>query len=85
MTNNQNNPVNWSLLLYELSGAHEAPGNLFNEMNDDGKIDEVEFRIQLSHIYRHLNTAWNSRNRDSVATDAEHASEALFPNDLNPL
>jgi len=85
MINKQNNPVNWSLLLYELSDAHEALGNLRNEMNNGGKIDKVEFRIQLSHIYRHLNTAWNSRNRESVATDAEHASEALFPNDLNLL
>ncbi len=79
MINNQNNPVNWAMLLYELSDAHEDLGNIFNEMNDAGKIDEVDFRIRLGHIYSHLNAAWNSRNRESETTDKEYEGERQFP------
>jgi len=63
MINNKDNPVEWALMLYELSDAGEHMENLLKQMKQDGKIDEENFKIQLDHIYSHLNNAWTSRNR----------------------
>lgn len=32
-------------------------------MADDPEYDEANFRVNLGHIYSHLNRAWNARNR----------------------
>ena len=85
MIENEQNPVEWSQLLYELEDAKEHIDNLANQMNKEGRIDEVDFKIQLGHIYSHLNRAWNSRNRKEEFTDEAFENESKFPTDLSPI
>lgn len=88
MIDPQRDPLAWSMLMYELEDAHEHLGNLIREM----KADEVAFRIDLGHVYAHLNRAWNLRDKDDAWHDAsnpdwntEYDAARAFPTDLEPI
>jgi hypothetical protein len=85
MINLKNNPVQWSLLLYELEDAQEHLGKLIDKMSAKGEIDEIEYQINLGHIYSHLNRAWNSRNRTFEENDNQFEVESQFPKDIRPV
>jgi hypothetical protein len=81
----KNAPVSWAMLMYDLDDARDDLENLLTEMRNDGaKVDEEYFRIRLSHIYWHLNRAWNCRDvpDDLLETDKPNAGQ--FPHDLEP-
>lgn len=90
MIDKETNPVVWALLHYELSDAQEHLGELLQEMQEQPDFDEEEYRIWLSHIYAHLNRAWNRRN----TTDAQELIDqnkvnywegwTNFPADIKP-
>lgn len=84
MIENEKNPAEWAQLLYELDDAKEHIENLAREMSEKGKIEEIEFKIQIGHIYSHLNRVWNSRNREGESTNETFENESNFPIDLNP-
>ncbi len=75
------------MLLYELSDAHEHLGSLIDEMNASGRIDEEEFRVQLGHIFAHLNRVWHGRNDPRLDQGSQelHAERSRFPTDLDPV
>jgi hypothetical protein len=81
-------PVAWALLLFELSDASEHLAVLAEQAASEGRIDEVDFGIQLAHVYAHLNRSWNAR-RDArlieSPTEAEQERLRKFPDDLLPL
>lgn len=54
------------MLMYELDDAREALEKLVNEMKDDPEFSEEQFRIDLGHIYAHLNSAWHIRNGEKI-------------------
>lgn len=91
MIDPQRDPRAWAMLMYELEDAHEHLGNLIRDM----RADEIDFRIQLAHIYAHLNRAWNLREKDDAwhdaltttdpLQDAEYEAARAFPTDLEPL
>ena len=83
MINSKNNPVEWALLIIQMQDAQESLSDLIQNMSETGKIDEVEFQIEIIHIYHHLNTAWNSRNRDREPTDGDFETEEKFPKDID--
>ena len=85
MINNEQNPVEWALLMYQLGDLIEHLQNLESQMAKDDSIDEIDYKIQLSHIYRHLNTVWNSRNRTHEATEEDFDKESKFPVDIEPI
>ena len=64
MINQKDNPVAWALLTDELQDAHEHLGNLIRAMEgyEDPETDEEDFRINLGHVYEHLNRAWHKRS-----------------------
>ena len=85
MIDSNQNPVEWPLLLYELADAEEHLHNLINQMNKAGRIDDEDYRVQIGHIYSHLNQAWNSRSRKGEQTEEPFESETRFPSDIKPI
>jgi hypothetical protein len=85
MIERKSNPNEWSTLLYELDDAKEHLESLVSQLNGAGKIDEEDFKIQLSHIYAHVNRSWNIRNIESDFKSQESAKLSHFPTDLDPL
>ncbi|MFZ6673550.1 hypothetical protein [Undibacterium sp. Xuan67W] len=85
MINKEANPVEWAGLMYELEDAREHLAALIVDMEKDPEFDETVLRIQLGHVFSHLNRAWHRRdlNRDFVEEEWTNASK--FPNDLEPI
>jgi len=76
------------MLGYELEDAAEALAALLREMEAED-FGEPEFRVNLGHVYAHLNRAWHMRDAATdVALDpSEEQREAWtrFPTDLEPV
>lgn len=76
----------WTMLIYELEDAQDAIRTLLKDAAENPEYSEEAFRVDIAHVYMHLNRAWNCRN----ATEAQHQDEALvsewaeFPKDINP-
>ena len=86
MINFNDHPVAWALLAYELSDARDHLDALVTQMANDKVIDEIDFRIQVGHIYSHLNRAWHGRDdqREDVS-QAEWEQRSRFPTDITPV
>jgi hypothetical protein len=81
MISKEQNPVGWASLMYELEDALEHLGNLISEIENDPEYDEVNLRIDLGHVYSHLNRAWYLRNKaEGISWD----DASKFPTDLEP-
>ncbi len=71
--------------MYYLNDACDRLSALLEQMGADGSIDEEDFRIQLGHIYSHLNCAWNGW-KNPTETDTELLERQMhFPADLEPI
>ena len=85
MINRSDNPVGWAMLLSDLEDAHEHLGNLIKEISADAEYGEPEFRIDLGHVYAHLNRAWRRRLVAQDFSDSEWEAAGRFPDDLEPV
>lgn len=85
MIDRKSNPNEWSTLLYELDDAKEHLESLITQLNDAGEIEEEDFKIQLSHIYAHVNRSWNIRNLESDFESQDNAKLSRFPSGIEPL
>ena len=85
MISRDNHPVGWSLLLHELHDASEHLGALLKELAEDPEYSEEALRIDLGHVYAHLNRAWHRRNVPEDLSDSEWEAASEFPGDLVPL
>lgn len=81
------NPVAWAMLVYEIADAHEHLGALLAQMNDDGRIEEGDFAVQLGHVMAHLNRAWHGRSDPQLDSlpDSQRAERSKHPVDLPPV
>jgi len=83
MINAKDNPVEWGLLLYCLDDAREHIESSIKDMQEDDEFDETDFDVQISHIYHHLNQAWNGRDMSSKMTLKKHDEiTKTMPTDL---
>jgi len=85
MINPQHNPIQWALLIEELSEAHDHLGKLISEMATDTEYDESRLRVDMGHIVAHLNRAWARRNCTRDLTDEEWDAFREYPQDLLPI
>jgi len=85
MINRTDNPVGWAMFLSDLEDAHEHLGNLIKEITANPEYGEPELRIDLGHVYAHLNRAWRRREIAEDFTDDEWATAGEFPTDLEPV
>lgn len=84
MISKEKNPIGWSMLMYELEDAKEHLSNLISEIESDSEYEEANLRIDLGHIYSHLNRAWHRRNKTEDISEAEWVEASQFPRDLSP-
>lgn len=85
MINRADNPLGWSMMLYDLTDAHEHLGNLIKEAADDPEFSEPDLRLQLGHVYAHLNRAWRRREVAEDFAEGEWEGAGAFPDDLEPV
>jgi hypothetical protein len=83
--NKADNPVGWALFLYELDDAREHLAKLIEELGEDASYDEASLRVDLGHVYAHLNRAWRRRLAAEDLSDLEWHSSSAFPDDLEPI
>src|ERR1041385_8993149 len=51
--------MNKRVILFHLKEAKEELDRTIEEIGKGGEYDVPEFRVAMSHLYHHLNTAWN--------------------------
>ncbi len=78
-------PVGWAMLMYELEDAKEHLSQLIVEMESDPEYGEGNLRIDLGHVFSHLNRAWNRRDIPDDLNDEQWEQASQFPDDLSPL
>lgn len=83
MINQDQHPIEWSRLMYDLEDAKEHLTTLIDTL-DEGCTEE-EFKVWIEHIYAHLNRAWNNRDIQGDMTEQQWIASSDFPKDINPL
>ena len=63
------NIMNRNVVLFHLREAAEQLKETIQELENSTDCDKTEYQGDMSHLYHHLNTAWNGRDQ----TDAKHA------------
>ena len=84
MISKESAPVAWSALMYELEDAQEHLTSMIASMNSDADYDEVNLRIDLGHVFSHLNRAWQRREKIEGLDEVEWLEASKFPTDLSP-
>jgi predicted transposase YbfD/YdcC len=62
--------MNKAYVLAHLKEAREAVDQLIADMQAEGDYDYGEFRVDMEHLYHHINTAWNARDASPESADA---------------
>ena len=77
--------MNRDAVLFHLREAKEELDRTISEIESDQTYDEPEFRVAMSHLYRHLNTAWNGRDasaeRHTACSQSDFDTWGKFPSD----
>ena len=81
MINRNDNPVEWSTLEYDLIDAREHIQTLLDRMQNDD-YGEIEYQIDLKHIYSHINKAWNARNHIGDWSDSDFKKYSKYNSDI---
>jgi hypothetical protein len=72
---------------FHLKEAQEAIQQLIVDLEQNPDYDDVEFRIDIAHLYNHINTAWNARDvadeETSELTDDLFYQWRAFPTDID--
>jgi len=82
----QETSMNRDWVLFHLTEAHEELTRTIQELCETPDYGSGELFAAMSHLYHHLNTAWNAR--DAAEDQVQHVSDAdfkrwsAFPNDL---
>ncbi|KQQ35991.1 hypothetical protein ASF61_07175 [Duganella sp. Leaf126] len=84
MISKETAPEAWATLMYELEDAQEHLTSLISKMNSDTEYDEVNLRIDLVHVFSHLNRAWNRRDASGDTNEENWQRDSQFPTDLKP-
>lgn len=70
------------MLMHELDDAKEHLTNLISEIQNDSEYDDGNLRVDLGHVYSHLNRAWYRRNKSEDITETQWVEASKFPDDL---
>ncbi|MYN02904.1 hypothetical protein GTP41_14530 [Pseudoduganella sp. DS3] len=84
MISKEEAPVEWAMLMYELDDAREHLEKMMDSMTADPEFDESVFRVELGHIFSHLNRAWHRRNVIGELEGHAWDEASKFPTDLDP-
>jgi hypothetical protein len=77
--------MNADWVLFHLHEAREELTRMISQM-ESGDQSEEEFAIAITHLYNHLNTAWNSRHeppeRTTESSQRDFYAWRAFPRDI---
>ena len=79
--------MNKDYVLYHLNEALEEIQTTIEEIGSEEEYGHGDLSVAMTHLYHHINTAWNARNASSK--EAQECSEAdflawrQFPTDLD--
>jgi len=68
--------MNKEYVLYNLKEAKEQITKTIYDLENNGEYDFSEFRVEMEHLYHHINTAWNAQN--STEKESYECSEENF-------
>lgn len=68
--------MNKDYILFHLREAAEALDRSIREIEGDPEYEFGNFLVEITHLYHHVNTAWNAR--DASQEQAELCSEDDF-------
>ena len=85
MINKKTNPIEWALLMYELEDTKEHLSNLIEALQSAKHINENDFKIQIAHIYGHLNRIHHSRSHIGEIGEEKFIEYSRFPTDIEPI
>lgn len=77
-------PLEWADFMYELEDALEHLDKLVKDIDQTPDYDHDTFRIDLGHVYAHLNRAWSQSKGNTEEFIGREALSA-FPVDLRPI
>ena len=66
--------MNKRVILFHLAEASEQLRTLVENIKNDPEYEIGTYTAEMSHLYHHLNTAWNGRG----CTDEEHRTATKF-------
>jgi hypothetical protein len=76
-------------ILWHLRKAIDAITTVIQEIESDPEHGEEELRIDVAHIYHHINTAWNARDaskeRIEECSQKDFDEWREFPDDIDPV
>lgn len=79
--------MNRDFVLFNLREALEEIERTIKEIESDPGYEDGDLMPAMSHLYHHLNTAWNARNasqeRAKACGDADFEAWNQFPADLS--
>lgn len=85
MINRGEDYVAWVSFAQELADAQEHLAALLVAVESESGYDDEQLRVDLGHIYAHLNRAWFSRNLRRELAGQEWDAASAFPTDLVPV
>lgn len=68
--------MNKQYILLNLNEALEELQSTISELETKSDYDYGEYVVAMSHLYHHINTAWNAR--DTSESDSTECSEENF-------
>ena len=81
--------MNRDAVLFHLREAKEELDRTIGEIQSDQSYDYGEFVVAMSHLYHHLNTAWNGRDaspeRHRECAQSDFDAWRKFPSDADLL
>lgn len=79
--------MNKEWLLSHFREAHEELTQIIRRVESDPNFGDIELEIALTHMYHHVNTAWNSRDVDPARAWAcaqeDFDAWRVFPADIS--
>ena len=81
------NPMNKQWILSHLREAQAELSDTISRIESESAYGEIEFEIAMTHLYNHVNTAWNSRNVNDGQIGALSEDDFFrwraFPSDIS--
>lgn len=54
--------MNKDFVLFNLREAHESLQRIIKDIESQPDYDYGEYIVEMTHLYHHVNTAWNAQN-----------------------
>ncbi|WP_321279154.1 hypothetical protein [Marinifilum fragile] len=79
--------MNKEYILYNLKEALEQLSNTIHELETDKDYEYGNFRVDMEHLYHHVNTAWNAQNSSDQesreCSESNYNTWRQFPKDMD--